>query len=94
MGRMRPAASRQRGQSQHGSEVTTEDSLRIKQRKGNVEISDLGVQNAPTTECGTANAEISESGVHEHLRIVLILGQQPLRSRHRECKGHLVLILD
>jgi len=40
-----------------------EDSLRIKQRKENAGFSDLGVQYAPGTECGTANGEISESGV-------------------------------
>ena len=46
-----------------GSEVTMEDSLRLKQRKENAGFSDLGVQYAPGTESGTANGEISESGV-------------------------------
>ena len=48
-----------RGQNPRGSEVTTEDS----QRKEIAEISDLGVQKAPSTESGTANAEISDLGV-------------------------------
>ena len=46
-----------------GSEVTMEDSLRLKQRKENAGFSDLGVQYAPGTESGTANGESSESGV-------------------------------
>ena len=46
-----------------GSEVTMEDSLRLKQRKENAGFSDLGVQYAPGTESGTTNGEISESGV-------------------------------
>jgi hypothetical protein len=50
-----------------GSEVTMEDSLRLKQRKENAGFSDLGVQYAPSTESGTANGEISESGVQRAL---------------------------
>ena len=54
-----------RGQNPRGSEVTTDDS----QRQENVEISDLGVQKAPSTESGTANDEISELGVQGALSV-------------------------
>ena len=57
---------------ERGSEVTIEDSLRLKQMKENAGFSDLGVQYAPGTESGTANGEISKSGVQGPL--VLTLG--------------------
>ena len=55
-----------RGQNPRGSEVTTEDS----QRKEIAEISDLGVQKAPSTESGTANDEISDLGVQGALSVL------------------------
>ena len=66
---------------ERGSEVTMEDSLRLKQRKENAGFSDLGVQYAPGTESGTANGEISESGVRQckgHLVLILSLGSPGL----------------
>ena len=55
-----------RGQNPRGSEVTTEDS----ERKEIAEISDLGVQKAPSTESGTANDEISDLGVQGALSVL------------------------